>query len=37
MHSVAETAGVQDLADLCKAMEAYFGKTMVKKNGDYCL
>ena len=37
MHSVAETAGVQDLADLCKAMEVYFGKTLVKENGDYCL
>ena len=37
MHSVAETAGVQDLADLCRAMEVYFGKTMVKENGDYCL
>ena len=37
MHSVAETAGVQDLADLCRAMEVYFGKTLVKENGDYCL
>ena len=37
MHSVSETAGVQDLADLCRAMEVYFGKTLVKENGDYCL
>ncbi len=37
MHSVSETAGVQDLADLCKAMEVYFGKTLVKKDGVYTL
>jgi aspartyl aminopeptidase len=37
MHSVCETAGVQDLADLCKAMEVYFGKTMTKNEGSYCL
>ena len=37
MHSVSETAGVQDLADLCRAMEVYFGKTMTKKDGVYTL
>ena len=37
MHSVSETAGVGDLADLCKAMEVYFGKTLVKQDGKYRL
>ena len=38
MHSVSETAGVQDLADLCKAMEVYFGKTLTKQGaGEYRL
>ena len=38
MHSVCETAGVQDLADLCKAMEVYFGKTLTKQGaGEYRL
>ena len=34
MHSVCETAGVQDLADLCKAMEVYFGKTLTKRGAS---
>ena len=37
MHSVSETAGVDDLADLCGAMKVYFGKTLVKNNGVYSL
>ena len=38
MHSVCETAGVQDLADLCKVMEVYFGKTLTKQGtGEYRL
>jgi aspartyl aminopeptidase len=37
MHSVSETAGVEDLADLCKAMQVYFGKTLVKRDGVYSL
>jgi len=38
MHSVCETAGVQDLADLCKAMQVYFGKTLTKQGcGEYRL
>ncbi|MBR5537983.1 MAG: M18 family aminopeptidase [Clostridia bacterium] len=37
MHSVSETAGVDDLADLCQAMKVYFGKTLVKNNGVYSL
>ena len=36
MHSVCETAGVQDVADLCKAMKVYFGKTLTKNgSGEY--
>lgn len=37
MHSVAETAGVDDLESLCHAMETYFGADITRENGKYRL
>lgn len=37
MHSVCETAGAEDIGDLCKVMAVYFGKTLEKKGEVYTL
>ena len=38
MHSAVETAGVEDLFSLVRAMTCYFSKTLVKEPaGIYCL